>query len=640
MPHPRTPKPNGASREGSGEESDATIDPATSIQTRRTRKRPAQMAREASVEQTCSLSPFRSHTCLEDSTADEVDTQNAQQPAYFAHHRSYDLREFEPPTQESDRLAMMQSSSSSSSSNVMQTARNNAQERRARSTRSNLELRLEANQPPSHHGLRSIASTLQPSSIPSRSSSSRTVNGFDDAANVNMPPSTNSSQLSERSVLSNVRQPLASLAGRDPAQGSSAADYTTSMTRTSSRTISNILGFSSSNTNILASSNNSRPNSMNGCMPLGRGFDPSYNPPSSMSMSRTPLAEIPLWLTDMTLSLFSSGLSSCGATRNGSTSPVVPFRRSLRGGRPRQSNENGRISPSPSYLGKYDALPSPSSASIQGETGPLETTSNPDAGLTSSTIHLGTTSPATPSVHAQTSSPAISNLHQQGRAHDGEEPRSASLLERRAATAAAVGSGTAANAFVHVSSCPSSRTSSPARVIQASRRRSTIAERQDSMPMEETLFGPRPANLPPLQILGARLATNAGLLLLDVPAPSSMKVRNAEGQQSTNMEPVSPSAFSEMTSLTQGSTASKSMNSAAGMPAMPSSSTSTLDPYTQTMQQEPGALEAGANNTDSESVHSPRQGGQQRKNHGNTNADEEGLVIQFRPRPCADGAGK
>ncbi|KAJ1603374.1 hypothetical protein NDA14_006114 [Ustilago hordei] len=628
MPHPRTPKPNGASREGSGEESDATIDPATSIQTRRTRKRPAQMAREASVEQTCSLSPFRSHTCLEDSTADE-------------------------------------SSSSSSSSNVMQTARNNAQERRARSTRSNLELRLEANQPPSHHGLRSIASTLQPSSIPSRSSSSRTVNGFaDDAANVNMPPSTNSSQLSERSVLSDVKQPLASLAGRDPAQGSSAADYTTSMTRTSSRTISNILGSGSSNTNILASNNNSRPNSMNGCMPLGRGFNPSYNPPSSMSMPRTPLAEIPLWLADMTLSLFSSGLSSCGATRNGSTSPVVPFRRSLRGGRPRQSNENGRISPSPSYFGKYDALPSPSSASIQGETGPLETTSNPDAGLTSSTIHLGTTSPATPSVHAQTSSPAMStcshtlnragssqdlhtsfytarsNLHQQGKAHDGEEPRSASLLERRAATAAAVGSGTAANAFVHVASCPSSRTSSPARVIQASRRRSTIAEGQDSMPMEETLFGPRPANLPPLQIPGARLATNAGLLLLDVPAPFSMMVRNAEGQQSINMEPVSPSAFSEMTSLTQGSTASKSMNSAAGMPAMPSSSTSTLDPYTQTMQQEPGALEAGANNIDSESVHSPRQGGQQRKNHGNTNADEEGLGIQFRPWPCADGAGK
>ncbi|SOV08328.1 uncharacterized protein UDID_00633 [Ustilago sp. UG-2017a] len=628
MPHPRTPKPNGASREGSGEESDATIDPATSVQTRRTRKRPAQMAREASIEQTCSLSPFRCHICLEDSTADEVDT-------------------------------------SSSSSSVMQTARNNAQQRRARSTRSNLELRLEANQPPSHHGLRSTASTLQPSSIPSRSSSSRTVKGFaDDAANVNMPLCTNSSQLSERSVLSDVRQPLASLAGRDPAQGSSAADYTTSMTRTSSRNISNILGSSSSNTNILASSNNSRPNSMNGYMLLGRGFNPSYNPPSSMSMPRTPLAEIPLWLADMTLSLSSSGLSSPGATRNGSTSPVVPFRRSLRGGRPRQSNENGCISPSPSYFGKYDALPSPSSASIQGETGPLETTSNPDAGLTSSTIHLGTTSLATPSVHAQTSSPAMStcsrtlnhagssqdlhtsfytaksNLHQQGRAHDGEEPRSASLLERRAATAAAVGSGTAANAFVHVASCPSSRTSSPARGIQASRRRSTIAEGQDSMPMEETLFGPRPANLPPLQIPGARLATNAGLLLLDMPAPSSMMVRNAEGQQSTNMEPVSPSAISEMTSLTQGSTASKSMNSAAGMPAMPSSSTSTLDPYTQTMQQESGPLEAGASNTDSESVHSPRQGEQQRKNHGNTNADEEGLGIQFRPRPCADGAGK
>ncbi|SAM77433.1 uncharacterized protein UBRO_20541 [Ustilago bromivora] len=57
---------------------------------------------------------------------------------------------------------------------------------------------------------------------------------------------------------------------------------------------------------------------------------------------------------------------------------------------------------------------------------------------------------------------ARSNLHQQARAHNGEELRSASLLKRRAATAAVVGSGSAANAFVHVASRPSSRTSSPA----------------------------------------------------------------------------------------------------------------------------------------------------------------------------------
>ncbi|SOV06609.1 uncharacterized protein UDID_17542 [Ustilago sp. UG-2017a] len=169
-------------------------------------------------------------------------------------------------------------------------------------------------------------------------------------------------------------------------------------------------------------------------------------------------------------------------------------------GRPQQSDENGRISPSLSYLDEYDPLPLLSSASIQGKTGPLETTSNLDAGLTSSATHLGTTSPVTPSVHVQTSSLAMStcsrtlnragsvckqrmtnplntpvpvemlncssgsqgdqsqdlhtsfytarsNLHQQARAHNGKEPRSASLLKRRAATAAVVGSGSAANAF-------------------------------------------------------------------------------------------------------------------------------------------------------------------------------------------------
>ncbi|KAJ1032677.1 hypothetical protein NDA16_000700 [Ustilago loliicola] len=807
-----TPKPHGASREGSGEESDATLDPATSsVHTRRTRKRPAQMARQESADQSGCNSPFRSHTRVEDSQEDEIDTQAAEQhvqpaPA-SARHRNYDLRAstsatyidtpqssaaIETSNQPRDQPSLMQSSSSggSSSSSILQSARTNVQQRSARSTRSNLELRLEVDQP-DQHALRRTASTLQPSSIPSRSSSSRNVESVaEDSTDLPMPFASNTSQLSDQNVSSHARQPLATRAENEASRGSSSAEYTTSMTRTSSNmspprptrslprrrasartqtrpllsssngssssyalrsrstSSSNILDSTSSNANILASSSNSRQNSMTGCMPLGGGFDPSYNPPSGMSTSRTPLAEIPLWLADMrsesrrsstssssfmdreeylsaasrsmssrharTLSSSSSGPSSPRATRNGSTSPNVPFHRSLRGGRPRQSDENARISPSPSYFGAYDALPSPSSASMRGESGPLEdaSSSNPNAGLTSSMIHLGTSSPATPSVHVQTSSPAMSTrsrtlnradsvrnrrmtnplntpvpvemstrpldsqgqqgqevhasfysarsmVPQQARTHTGDEPRSSSLLERRAATAAAAaGAGPAAHMFVRVASRPSSRTSSPARGTRASRRRSTAAEGQDNTPMEETSFGPRPANLPPLQIPCARLAPDAGRLLLHVPAPSSTITEGADGQQSVFMEPVSPSAFSEMTSLTQGSTASESMNSTAGMPATPPSSTATSDPFAQSMQHEAGLLEAGSSSQpgrtrasavdgvidadgDSTSAHGTAEGGslrslrqtsqQQHKNQ--VNADEDALGIQLRPRP-------
>lgn len=818
MPRPRTPKPHpAASREGSGEESDATLDPSTSVQaTRRTRKRPAQMAREGSADQAQSgrNSPFRSHTRVEDSTEDEVDTQAAEQQIQSAsapapRNRNYDLRAstsatymdvphsssaFATQNQARDRPALVQSSSFTTTSNVMQPTRSNMQQRSARSSRSNMEIHPQTSQ----HALRRTASAMQPNNIPSRSSSSprnAAESVPQDSADVVMPLAENSTQLSGRSALSSdVRQPLASRAGNEASQASSSsADCTTSMSRTTSNmspprptrslprrrasartqtrpllsssnsssssyalrsrstSSSNILGSSSSNANILASSSNSRQNSMTGCMPLGGGFDPSYNPPSGMSMPRTPLAEIPLWLADMrsesrrsstssssfmdreeylsaaasrsmssrharTLSSSSSGPSSPGATRNGSTSPVVPFRRSLRGGRPRQSDENARISPSPSYFGEYDAIPSSSSASLRDENdGRLEDASNPNAGLTSSMIHLGTSSPATPSVQVQTSSPAMSTRSrtlnragsvrnrrltnplntpvpiematrqsesqaqqshellssfrsarnaalQQARARNADEPRSSSLLERRAATAAAAATGTsaAAPALGRVVSRPSSRTSSPARGTRASRRRSTAAEGQEGMPMEATSLGPRPANLTRLQIPGAPLAPDAGLLLFHVPTPSSMMVEDVNGQQSVLLEPVSPSAFSEMTSLTQGSTASESMNSTAGMPATPSSSTSTLDPFAQSMQHEGGRLEAGSSSSqtrrtravtaadnavdvdgdatlpalDSTEVGSTRplrQAGHQRKSY--MNADDDALGVQLRPRP-------
>ncbi|PWZ03175.1 hypothetical protein BCV70DRAFT_197412 [Testicularia cyperi] len=176
-----------------------------------------------------------------------------------------------------------------------------------------------------------------------------------------------------------------------------------------SRSISNstILSTSSSNANIMASGSSSsaynRQNLPTGCGPFSGGgsFDPLSNPPSGMSTPRTPLAEIPLWLADMrsesrrasassasimdrdtdwltagsgpsgsrhsrTASFSSSSQPpSPGNTRNGSTSPATPFRRSLRSRRPRQSDENSRLSPSPSYFGEDSQSQSQSQAQTQ-----------------------------------------------------------------------------------------------------------------------------------------------------------------------------------------------------------------------------------------------------------------------------------
>lgn len=456
--------------------------------------------------------------------------------------------------------------------------------------------------------------------------------------------------------------------------------------RSRSTSSSNILAPSNSTANILASGH-SRQNSTNGCVPPGGGFDPSYLPPSGSLTPRTPLAEIPLWLADMrslsrrssissssfmeredlsnasrtfptrhvrTVSTSSSsGPSSPGATRNGSTSPAVSFRRSLRGSRPRQSDENARISPSPSYFGESDALPSPSPSSIRGEMTPLDESLDPNASLSSGVIHLGTSSPSTPSVHLQqASSPAMSTrsrtlnrtgsirgrrltnplntpvsadslgfshdavrtqqsdppsaFHQarssaqERRTRNSVDQRAGTLLERRAATAAAAGAApcTPVNA-ARGSSRSSSRTSSPAHGTRASRRRSTAAEGQKSSTLEGSASGPRPGYLPPLQIPSIRLARNSGPMTADASTISSMIPERAieeqaHDQHAAQLEPISPSAFSEMTSLTQGSTASESINSANGMPATPSSSVSTLDPLAQSIMHDASVIEAEA----------------------------------------------
>ena len=178
--------------------------------------------------------------------------------------------------------------------------------------------------------------------------------------------------------------------------------------------------------------------------------------------------------------------------------------------------------------------------------------------------------------------------------------------------------------------------------------------------MEGSALGPRPSNLPPLQIPGTRLATDVGLLMLHVPPSSSMIPErtsaellavSADGQHPAQFEPVSPSAFSEMTSLTQGSTASESMNSVSAMPATPSSSGSTLDPFAQVVVHD-GMLEAGSSShgpqtraavTDEESGtlesldpssnRVMRQTTSQRKNPREANVGKDALGIQLRPRP-------
>lgn len=177
---------------------------------------------------------------------------------------------------------------------------------------------------------------------------------------------------------------------------------------------------------------------------------------------------------------------------------------------------------------------------------------------------------------SHTSLPQARSNVQQTRARHHDEPRSASLLERRAATAAAAVASPPPHAAGRVTSRPSSRTSSPARGTRASRRRSTAAEGQSSPMSDGSSLGPRPANLPPLQIPSARLAVHATTTAIPEELPA--RIAAVDGQHTVQVEPVSPSAFSEMTSLTQGSTASESMISVGGMPATPSSSTSTLDP--------------------------------------------------------------
>lgn len=454
--------------------------------------------------------------------------------------------------------------------------------------------------------------------------------------------------------------------------------------RSRSTSGSNVLAPSSSfNANILASGGHSRHNSLTGCAPLGGGFDPSYNPPSGMSTPRTPLAEIPLWLADMrsessrrssmsstsymdreefmatfragpgasrharTASSSSSGPPSPVLTRNGSISPVVPFRRSLRGRRPRESDENARVSPSPSYFGEYDALPPSSSASVRGDMEDF------NAGLSSSTVLLGPGSPGTPSVQLQSASPAMSTRSrtlnragsvrtrrmtnplntpisveqaaaasevyaalrnnrttaaQQGRG----ENRPVSLLERRAAAAT---NTTTPAAAVRVSSRPTSRTSSPARGTRAAaaRRRSIAVD----IAAESTALIARPAPLPSLQIPGVRVPTS------NPSTPSS--VMAVESQLGGQFEPPSPSAFSEMTSLTQGSTASESMASTNGMPATPNESMGNMEMFAQG---------DGDETMPSGSSRALRQGGLQRKNPlaRQSNEEDEGLGIQLRPR--------
>lgn len=745
MPGPRTPKSLGGSRDGSGEDSDATVDPTPSVQTRRTRKRPAHLARQGSEDQ-CNAQPaIRPHTDLEQDVASATETEAADRRIQALRHHHADRRNsssraahanhlasasaFETPNQARDRLALMQSSSSVNlNSNITETPRQSVQNRPARNSRPNAELRLSMDQT-NQNGI--WTSTSLASGLSSRSSSSRreeniASDDLRDSPDAPMTPVAHSSEPVDQSATSG---PLALRSRNTSSQSqlNSASSSNAPMIRTSSNmspprptrslprrrasartqsrpllsssnsasssyalrsrstSSSNILASSSSTANILASSQNNRQNLVMGCMPLGGGFDPNYNPPSGMSTPRTPLAEIPLWLADMrsesrrsstssssfldrdeflsatrsassrharTVSTSSSGPSSPGATRNGSTSPVIPFRRSLRGRRPRQSDENARISPSPSYFGEYDALPSPSSASVRGESMSVDQALDANASLSSSMIHLGTSSPSTPSVHLQTSSPAMSTrsrtlnragsmrnrrmtnplntpvsaqptglvfepnalhsqesftaLHQSRQVvqhehtRNGNEPRSVSLLERRAAAAAAAAAVAPASShpITRSSSRPTSRTSSPARGTRASRRRSTAAEGQASTAMENGALGPRPAQLPPLQIPGARAAHETGLMMLNIPIASSVIPEELEDgamdrQHAAQMEPVSPSAFSEMTSLTQDSTASDSMNSAGGMPATPSPSTSALDPFSQTTMQEALLADAG-----------------------------------------------
>ncbi|CDR87690.1 uncharacterized protein SPSC_03478 [Sporisorium scitamineum] len=819
MPRPRTPKSLGESRDNTGDESDATVDPAASVQTRRTRKRPAHPAREGSADHTASPLASRSQSEAEDRSANAteaerrarasrlryVERRSATHASQPAPHPSSSA--FETPNQARDRLALMQSDSANSSNSLV---RSSPSLRSVRSTRSAIENHRTANQTAQNGIWRSpsMARDLSSQSFSSRYVDEMLLENPTDSAHARTVAAQSSSQQSDNDSLGAVAGQLTIRTQNAPGQTQtpSASALTAPMARTNSNmspprptrslprrrasartqsrpllsssnsasssyalrsrstSSSNILASSSSNANIHASSQNNRQNSATGCAPLGRGFDPSFHPPSGMSTPRTPLAEIPLWLADMrsesrrsstSSSIFmdredslnapwtapsrhartvstssSSGPSSPNLTRNGSTSPVVPFRRSLRGTRLRQSDENTRISPSPSYFGEYDALPSPSASSFRGEMTPLDESLDPNASLSSSMIHLGTSSPSTASMHLQQqqqqqiSSPAMSTrsrtLNRAGSVRSrrltnplntpasvdalglpyeavrtqAHEPQSAfhqarstaqerqtrnadaqrsgsTLLERRAATAAAAGAAGAVPAAsqraVRATSRPSSRNLSPAHGTRSSRRRSNAEEGAASSAMETSALGPRPGSLPPLQIPGVRLAREAGTTMTGAPPTLSLSIPGhasdalaadaAAGyaRPATQLEPVSPSAFSEMTSLTQGSTASESMNSANGMPATPSSSGSALEGFALSAIPDIAVFEAGAsgssrqgrvkegdgtssldNDDKTPSTRVLRQSASQRKNASasrEAGVGEDALGLQLRPCP-------
>ncbi|CBQ70586.1 conserved hypothetical protein [Sporisorium reilianum SRZ2] len=807
MPRPRTPKSRGESRDDTGDESDATVDPAASVQTRRTRKRPAHPARQGSADHAASPLASRSQSEAEDRSANGTE---AERRAHASRHRNVERRSatdaahvaplagssaFETPNQARDRLALMQQSESSHSNSSL--VRSSTSLRSANEGHPAAAAAAAATQS-AHTSLWRSSSMAR--DLSSQSFSFRYVDEMlseipTDGADTPMMPAQGLSQQSDHDSLSAVAgqltirtqnisshpqtpsafaastpmartnsnmsppRPTRSLPRRRasartqsrPLLSSSNSASSSYALRSRSTSSSNILASSSSNANILASSQSSRQNSATGCVPLGGGFDPAYNPPSGMSTPRTPLAEIPLWLADMrsesrrsstssssfmeredllsapwtvpsrharTVSTSSSsGPSSPGATRNGSTSPVVPFRRSLRGTRPRQSDENARISPSPSYFGEFDALPSPSASSFRGEMTPLDESLDPNTSLSSSMIHLGTSSPSAASMHLhlqqQTSSPAMSTrsrtLNRAGSVRSRRltnplntpvsvdalglpyeavraaqhEPQSAfhqarstaqerrtrhadaqrsgtTLLERRAATAAAAGGAGAVPAATQraarATSRPSSRTLSPAHGTRSSRRRSHAEEGAASSTMDTSALGPRPGGLPPLQIPGARLAREAvpgaPTLSLAIPGHASEALAAdagvGYGRHAAQPEPVSPSAFSEMTSLTQGSTASESMNSATGMPATPSSSSGSaleafaLSAVPDAAAYEPrqarvteaggtGSLEDEDEDAEASSNRVLRQTALQRKSA--SGVGEDALGLQLRPRP-------
>ncbi|CDS01847.1 hypothetical protein [Sporisorium scitamineum] len=714
MPRPRTPKSLGESRDNTGDESDATVDPAASVQTRRTRKRPAHPAREGSADHTASPLASRSQSEAEDRSANAteaerrarasrlryVERRSATHASQPAPHPSSSA--FETPNQARDRLALMQSDSANSSNSLV---RSSPSLRSVRSTRSAIENHRTANQTAQNGIWRSpsMARDLSSQSFSSRYVDEMLLENPTDSAHARTVAAQSSSQQSDNDSLGAVAGQLTIRTQNAPGQTQtpSASALTAPMARTNSNmspprptrslprrrasartqsrpllsssnsasssyalrsrstSSSNILASSSSNANIHASSQNNRQNSATGCAPLGRGFDPSFHPPSGMSTPRTPLAEIPLWLADMrsesrrsstSSSIFmdredslnapwtapsrhartvstssSSGPSSPNLTRNGSTSPVVPFRRSLRGTRLRQSDENTRISPSPSYFGEYDALPSPSASSFRGEMTPLDESLDPNASLSSSMIHLA----------MSTRSRTLN--------------RAGSVRSRR---------------LTNPLNTPASV---DALGLPSSRRRSNAEEGAASSAMETSALGPRPGSLPPLQIPGVRLAREAGTTMTGAPPTLSLSIPGhasdalaadaAAGyaRPATQLEPVSPSAFSEMTSLTQGSTASESMNSANGMPATPSSSGSALEGFALSAIPDIAVFEAGAsgssrqgrvkegdgtssldNDDKTPSTRVLRQSASQRKNASasrEAGVGEDALGLQLRPCP-------